>query len=70
MCLISKQLSDLNEHMNNIKLVEPLNKKDQKSTRCDISNVFQDFPSFPDFMEFPDFKMFSDLSVFPDFPDF
>ena len=44
--------------------------EDQKSTRCDISNVFQDFQVFPDFIEFPDFKGLSDLSVFPDFPDF
>ena len=34
-----------------------LEKQDQKSTRCDISNVFQDFQVFPDFIEFPDFKV-------------
>ena len=38
--------------------------KTKKSTRCDISYVFPDFPVFPDILMFPDFP------VFPDFPDF
>ena len=54
-------------------------KQDQKSTRCDISYVFPDFPVFPDILMFPDFpvlpdfldfKVFLNFSVFPDFPDF
>ena len=39
-------------------------KQDQKSTRCDISYVFQDFPMFPDILIFPDFP------VLPDFLEF
>ena len=38
--------------------------QDQKSTRCDISYVFPDFPVFPDILMFPDFP------VLPDFLDF
>ena len=39
-------------------------KQDQKSTRCDISHVFPDFPVFLDILMFPDFP------VLPDFLDF
>ena len=62
-----KSSSEYSEYLLHIAVFE---KQDQKSTRCDISNVFQDFQVFPDFIEFPDFKVLSDLSVFPDFPDF
>ena len=53
-----------------------IHKQDQKSTRCDISYVFPDFPVFPDILMFPDFPVLPDFlnfkvfPVFPDFPDF
>ena len=48
----------------NFSFPEVSKKQDQKSTRCDISYVFPDFPVFPDILMFPDFP------VLPDFLDF
>ena len=45
-------------------------KQDQKSSRCDISYVFPDFPVFSDIQMFPDFLHFKVFLNFPVFPDF
>ena len=73
------------DHKNIFLFINWNTKQDQKSTRCDISYVFQDYPVFPDILLFPDFpvlpdflefkvflnfSVFLDFLVFPDFPDF